>query len=128
MQCTRLSFDLAIHSRSSLSIQFRISLRSSSLRSRPGLLDVSWFFAALFSVSVEMDSWQQIYPSHPTLPPPSSSSSSSPPSSMTGMSLPLPREGHSAVAVDSALVIFGGISYAWTPFNDLWIFDTGKSS
>jgi len=34
----------------------------------------------------------------------------------------LPREGHSAVAVGNSMVVFGGISYAYSPFNDVWTY------
>jgi len=34
--------------------------------------------------------------------------------------LPLPRQGHCAGATFSSMYIFGGISYGYQPFNDLW--------
>ena len=39
------------------------------------------------------------------------------------MPAPLPREGHSMVTVGTAgAVVFGGISYGYKPFNDVWAF------
>jgi hypothetical protein len=45
------------------------------------------------------------------------------------MDRPVPREGHSMVALspkggqgDASALVFGGISYGYTPFNDLWQF------
>lgn len=41
----------------------------------------------------------------------------------------LPREGHSAVADGGILMwVFGGISYGYEPFNDLWCYDASMSS
>jgi len=34
----------------------------------------------------------------------------------------LPREGHSAVAVGTSMIVFGGISYAYAPFDDVWTY------
>lgn len=36
---------------------------------------------------------------------------------------PLPRQGHCAVHTDTHMYIFGGISYGYQPFNDLWSYD-----
>lgn len=39
------------------------------------------------------------------------------------MPAPLPREGHAMVATsDKAVTMFGGISYGYKPFNDVWVF------
>lgn len=37
---------------------------------------------------------------------------------------PLPRQGHCAAHTDTHMYIFGGISYGYQPFNDLWSYDT----
>jgi N-acetylneuraminic acid mutarotase len=34
----------------------------------------------------------------------------------------LPREGHSAVTVGNTMIVFGGISYAYSPFDDVWTY------
>lgn len=35
----------------------------------------------------------------------------------------LPREGHTAVVVgDGVMMVFGGISYGFEPFNDVWAY------
>lgn len=41
----------------------------------------------------------------------------------------LPREGHSAVAYDGdKMIVFGGVSYGYEPFNDVWQYDMTLNS
>merc|ERR1711871_1883799 len=41
---------------------------------------------------------------------------------------PTPREGHSAVAIAGEMVVFGGVSYSYVPYNDQWKFSAAEGS
>lgn len=38
--------------------------------------------------------------------------------------LPLPREGHCAAYTPTTMLVFGGVSYGYQPFNDVWSYST----
>ncbi len=40
---------------------------------------------------------------------------------------PLPRQGHCAAAVGNTMYIFGGVSYGYQPFNDLWAYNAATN-
>lgn len=45
-----------------------------------------------------------------------------------GGPLPLPREGHAATASGTSMWIYGGVSYGYLPFGDIWRYDIGVNA